>query len=981
MLFQSKASKSIMSPILVLRFLKENLVGESVHKFGEFLSNQKHISRLLSSNILYVMLILFEFLGQNAFSQTKKSNPLATSTVTASNVIAKIDSSNLKKDSTKIDLKTKKQGDIKTTVVYSADDSIQFDAVHNEVFLFGNSKITYGDINLKADKVKINWKKNLMDAEGSTDSTGKKYGEPVFKQGSDVYNASTISYNFKSKKGIISGIITQQGEGYIHGKKVKKNQYDEMFVKDAKYTTCNMEHPHFYVNAGKVKMVPGNKIITGPFNMVIEDVPLPLGFIFGLFPLPKSRSAGVLIPTYGESTQQGFFLQNGGVYIPIGDYVGIKATASIWTIGSYGFQVSNQYKLRYNFSGNLNFILNNRVNPNFVAENTPASSRDWALNWTHTPDTKGKSSSFSASVNISTPSFNRNNSFNVNNALAASFSSNISYTKTFKGTPFYMSIAARQDQNTVTRIENYNLPDISFNVNRQTPFAKITGIKSEYDFIKKINLSYTLNLRNSFTNSLRYVNTATGQGISPLDSEFNKTAVRLDTSSLFSGKFSETEILNRMNNGITHTIPVSTTIKLLKHFSLNPSFNFKSTMYKDNLNWNTVKGRNGFDSATVATLNRQGSMINTYNASLSLTTRIYGTFFIKKLGIEAIRHSLIPTVSYNFAPDFSRPEFQNNFWGAGWQQINYQATSTSPSDIIYRSQFDNTRYIMGGSPARGMTNSIGFGMNNSFEMKVKDKNDTVKKFKKIMLIDNLSLNSSYNFTALVNPWAPIQLAARTRILSIVDLTFNSTFDPYLYTTNSITGVRTKTRHSIFDNYKKEDGLDYSNNSDFLNLTNINMSLAVTLNPGVFKKLMTKKEEDLTDEEKELKRRIKSNPTAYVDFSVPWNLSMSFNFVPNLGYSSAGKNGRDIISLRFSGDFNLTPKWKIQYFSEFDFVRKQFTSPRFTIYRDLHCWQMNLSWIPFGPQQSYSMDIGIKATILQDLKYNKRRNDWFDNVGQ
>ncbi|MBY0427446.1 MAG: hypothetical protein K2Q22_17555 [Cytophagales bacterium] len=921
------------------------------------------------------------FCGPNAFPQSRKSNPEATTLTSPAIKPNGTDTSTIRKDSSKVALKEQKQSGIKTTVVYTAEDSIRFDVPKNEVYLFGNSTITYGDINLKSDRVKINWKKNLMEAEGREDSaTGKKIGEPIFKQGNDVYNAEKISYNFKTKKGIIGGIVTQQGEGYIHGEKVKKNQYDEMFVKNAKYTTCNMGHPHFYINAGKVKMVPGNKIVTGPFNMVVEDVPLPLGFVFGLFPMPKKRSAGIIIPTYGESAQQGFFLQNGGFFLPIGDYVGIKVTGNIWTVGSYGFQVSANYRLRYNFGGALNFVLNNRVNPNYIAENVPASSRDWALTWNHTPDTRGKTYSFSASVNLYTPAFNRNNSFNTNNFISSSFSSNITYSKTFKGTPFNMSVAARQDQNTVTKIENYNLPDIAVNMNRQSPFQNIPGISKELDFIKKLNIAYSFNFRNSFTNSFRYINTVTGQATNPLEVGNNLTNLKLDTSSYFSGRINGDEVWNRMNNGITHNIPISTTIKLLKHFSLNPSFNFKSTMYKDRLEWTTLRNRaQTQDSAYVSTLNRKASMINTYNLSLALTTRLYGTFYVKKLGIEAIRHSMIPTVSYNFAPDFSRDQFQGGFWGAGWEKL--PSLSTTSSDMVWKSNYDNARYIMGGSPSRGATNSIGFGLNNTFEMKVKEKNDTTKKFKKVSLLDNLSLNTSYNFTALTNPWAPIALNARTRILGIIDLNFNSTFDSYLYSTNSLTGVKTRTTKGVFDNIDYSDPANSTiiDRSKFLNLTNMNMSLAVTLNPGVFKKLMNTKEEELTDEEKELKKRIKNNPTAYVDFNVPWNVSMMFNYVPNLGYG--GFSATDVITLNFNGDFNLTPKWKIQFSSGYNFVQKQFTAPRFTIYRDLHCWQMNLTWIPFGPQQSYSMDLGIKATILQDLKYNKRRNDWFDNVGQ
>ncbi|MCR6638442.1 MAG: putative LPS assembly protein LptD [Sporocytophaga sp.] len=372
-------------------------------------------------------------------------------------------------------LNVKHKGDIETTIKYSARDSIRLDVVTQTAYLYGEAKINYGDITLEAEQIEINWATSTLTAIGVPDSTGKVKGVPLFKEKDDKYSADIIKYNFKTRKGIISGIVTQQGEGYVQGEKVKRTD-EALFINSAIYTTCNLAHPHFHISANKLKVIPQDKIVTGPFNLYVADVPTPLGFILGIFPVPKKNRSGLIFPMYGESRDRGFFLRNGGYYFAINDYVASRLIGEIYTLGSYGLQSQTNYISRYKFRGNLDLAYNHRksTNPNFgVAEGAKEfySVEDYKIVWNHQTVSK-KNSRLSAAVNFGSTTFNRNNAYNPAAYLTNTMTSSISYSKAFGGTPFNLSLAARSTQNNNTGVYDFTFPDFAFNMNRIYPFKK-----------------------------------------------------------------------------------------------------------------------------------------------------------------------------------------------------------------------------------------------------------------------------------------------------------------------------------------------------------------------------------------------------------------------------------------------------------------------------------------------------------------------------
>ena len=835
---------------------------------------------------------------------------------------------------------TSSGGDLQEEVKYTAEDSVIYDAAVSKVYLFHNAKVEYTNLTLTAEYIEIDLVKNIAFAKAIPDTTGKLKGKPVFSQGAEKYEANAMTYNFKSKRAKIQGIVTQQGEGYIHGESVKKTPENEMYIRNAQYTTCNLEHPHFHIQASKIKVIPGKKLVTGPFNIHFKELPTPFGFGFGIFPTPQSASSGLIVPTYGEAVDRGFFLRNGGYYWHINDYAEARILTDVYSKGGYGLSLLSGYKKRYSFSGNVDVRYTKR---NSGDDNLTPVGEDFWLQWSHVPETRG-TSSFSASVNLGTSTFNNRNSFSTNNYLSSTFSSNVAYSKTFKNTPFSLGINARQQQNVVTKQVDMDLPTFNLNMNRIYPFKRGSG--SGKNWWEKVSFAYTMQAQNTISNAPVPSQAFSGATILKESNTLNDSILPFEQKNF---KF----IADRVKNGMKHTIPISTSFNVLKYLQVAPSFNYDEYWYLQRLDYNWIANKKALDIDTI----RQFSRAFNYNSSVSFQTRLYGIFFVKKGGIEAIRHILNPSIGFSYRPDLSDPKYG--------MTREVQIDSLGKKERL--SPFANA--ILGGTPSRGESGSVNFSLSNTFEMKVKNKKDTTGKepFKKINLLDNLNIASSYNLAADSFQLAPINISARTTLFGNLNVNLNGVVDPYSFQAPVLDGEGNQIRAQ-----RKTPVYAWNTGNGIGRLNSVNLAVSTSLNPKAREKKTSPKKKLSVQEEREIDF-INANPDMYVDFNIPWNLNLSYN----LAYA---KNGFDksliTQSMTFSGDVNLTPKWKVGFNSGYDFVNKTLVYPNINIYRDLHCWEMRFNWVPTGNRGSYSIDINVKASVLQDLKLSRRRS-WFD----
>lgn len=780
---------------------------------------------------------------------------------------------------------------------YKASDSIRYDMKNKLVYLFGKVEVYYEDIELKAEEVEINLDSNLVMARGKQDSTGKFYGEPVMKEAGKEFLAHDIKYNFKTKKGIITEVMTHEGESYIHGKKVYKTPDNVMYIRNGKYTTCNAPHPHYYFSSAKLKIIPKDKIVTGPANLVIEDVPTPIGIPFGFFPNTDKQQSGILIPTPGESGQFGFFLLGGGYYWGVSEKLSMQLTGDVYSKGSWGSNFISNYNNRYHFNGNLDVrysIFKNGIEglPNF------SERKDFFLRWNHTQDPKARpNSTFAANVNVGT-SQNFTNNFNssTQDFLSATFNSTISYKKTWDGKPFNLSINGFHSQNNVSKAVTVRLPEVAFNVNRLQPLKTKTPGKRN-DLLDNFGVSYSMNFKNEVTAG---------------DSLFS-----LNNLEVLSGQF---------KNGMRHAIPISTSMKVLKHFTVNPSFNYSEIWYLESVE---KKWDNTINELAVDTVN--GFVrANSYDMNVNLTTKMYGMYQYRGKMIKALRHVITPSVGLSYIPENNQG--LKNYVDSANNQFEY-------------SIFQNGIY---GSTNRQEAGNINLGLLNNFEMKVRNRKDSLGEDKKIKLLENLGFRSSYNMIADSLKWSNISIDARTNIFRVVSLNYNAQLDPYQ-----------------LDSLGRKINLFEVNKSNRIGrLVSSNLAIGFTLRS---KQNNTNKEKTSSFGTEEELEYIRANPNAFIDFNVPWTLNVNYN----IRYSKPQFVSTTVQTLNFSGDLSLTQKWKIGMTSGYDFQAKDFTYTTVDIYRDLHCWEMSFNWVPFGIRQSYLFTIKIKSAILQDLKMTRR----------
>ena len=731
----------------------------------------------------------------------------------------------------------------------------------------------------------------------------------------------------------------------MQGEDVKKNEFDELFIHDAKYTTCNLAEPHFHISARKIKVIPGKKVVSGPFHLKFRDVPTPLGFIFGMFPQPKKTVSGIIMPNYGEEKRRGFYLRDGGYYFAVNEKLDLQLTGDVYSKGSYGLSLGTNYKKRYAYNGSLRFDYNSTKMGEFEDSGV---SKDFSLAWSHSPDSRGKSSRFSSSVNFQTNSYNQNKNLvysNFNESINAQFNSNISYSKTFKGTPFNFSANLRHSQNVQTKKVNLTLPDISYNMSRIYPFKNVGKLGKTA--LGKLSISHR------FTGRVQLSNAGIGSNLSGIniinsaDNFSEQIEFNLDNFN---------SILDRSKIGVKHTIPVSTSFNLFKYFTFSPNLNYEEIWYLKKLNYSYNEVENGVRIDTTNSFSRAWS----YNTAFSMSTRIYGTLFFKKGKIKAIRHVISPEVSFSFSPDFTKPKF-------GYYE---DVRINEEGDTKLLSKYENFLY---GTPRIGSSASMNFYIGNNLELKVLDKNDSISGTKKIKIFENLAFTSSYNFLADSFKLSPIRFNARTSFFKgLVNLSLSGNIDPYTYRLDST--VESSSGSKIIYQRRVSD-LALLNKQGIGSLDFINIALGFRFSANDFKSDARETELDSEYGTAEQLNYINSNMAEYIDFNVPWSVNASYNLNRRkLGY----RDPTITQTLTFSGDLSISEKTKLSFRSGYDFKNKMMTQTSINATRDLHCWRINFSWVPFGRFQSYNLSINAVSALLQDLKLEKRSR-FFDNL--
>ncbi len=865
----------------------------------------------------------------------------------------------------------KKQDQLETTVQYTAKDSTIMDTEKQIVYLYGDAKVTYGNISLQADYIQLNWDINQVWAKGSLDSaTQKLKGKPIFKQGNDEYNAEEIRYNFKSKKALIQGIVTQQGEGYIQGKKVKKDDEDNLYIRNAVYTTCNLAQPHFHISASRIKVVGKKEIVSGPFHIELNNIPLPIGLPFGFFPYKppqESGTSGIIMPTYGEEPLgRGFYLRDGGYYFAISPNIGLRLTGEIYSKGSWGFGANSQYVKRYRYSGSFNLQYRKGISGDEIA---PQTRNDFSIQWSHTPQSRG-SSSFSSSVNIASNSYNQYNSFNTSAYISSAINSSVQYSKNF-GQTLRTGTSLNISQNTSTKEVRADI-NYNFGLNQIQPFKKKSAVVDRFidqfrfglDFNGSIGITNKVALDNRSYLSLPY-NVYRRQDTT--DTDLNKPIVSSATASANLERDGVVpfnlntlpDLVRKAQMKMQYSIPISLpNIKLGRYINLTPSFSLSGNVYTQKYTYRFVEYNDLAKNDSIAKLGavridtaRGGFYVDyQYSFSASMNTRLYGTLRFKKGRLEGIRHTMTPSISVTYTPNFTDPKF-------GF----YDDVQISKSgETIRISRFNPTQTNLG-----SQSGGISFSLNNTLEAKIKAKSDTAQKeSEKITLIDNFSFSTNYNFFATAYKLAPVSFGATSRVKKF-DINIGGTLDPYVYTQNSSYGLVGKQE----DKYLLLEG------QGLANLSNFNLSVGKSFKPGANK---PKTSSNATEGQI---NQINRNINDYVDWSVPWDFMFSYQF----SYSKRGLAPSTTVSaMTFSGSVKLTEKWDFRLQSGYDFINKGVSLTNISIHRDLHCWEMQFNWTPaasplYGRASSYSFDLRVKSSLLQELKLSRRRT-FYDRGG-
>ncbi|WP_231388286.1 putative LPS assembly protein LptD [Sphingobacterium hungaricum] len=816
-------------------------------------------------------------------------------------------------------IKMKNESGIETVVTILANDSSWREVKKNILHLFGGAKVKYEDFELSADYIRLDQNTNVLFARGIIDHNEKYIGRPVvIMPGESPIAVDSLLYNYKTRIPKTYGVMTEVDGGFIQAREVKRNIYDEMSLYQGLYSTCDLPYPHTHFGIQITKgLVAKNQIIAGPSYLVVQNIPIKFLIIpFGFFPKQDKKSSGFLFPSFGEDASRGFAMRDIGWYLTFNDYWDTELRGSLYSKGSWEASVRTQYMVNYKYNGGFNLRYAWTL---MGVEGTEdyGPRKDFNVTWNHTQRQEANpGTSFSASVNFGTSSYMQNTgangTYSYDQLIQNNMSSSIAYGKVFADgkVNFTSNLSHRQDINTGK--VDLELPSFSLNVSTFNPFKSKNSIDEKW--YERITVGYSLQGRNSIS---------TGD------------------STLFSK-----ESLSKFSNGFQHSIPISLNLNAFKYFQFNTSVNYTERWYLQttrNRLENTVEG---FE--TVRDTVQGFARAYDYSISTGLSTKVYG-HFKKKIGnIQEMRHVITPSVNLNYRPDFSDP-----MYGFYRDYVDQNGALTSYSI------FQEGIY---GSPSAGKSMGIGFSVDNNLEAKIKSKNDTSESgIKKVPILQGLTFSGNYNVAADSMKLSNISFSGRTTIFNEkINLNFNGSFDPYSLDEEG----RRINRYAIKD-------------GNLARLTNFGLSFDYSFNPNANKSRsgnidsLRNSMPNMTKEQADALARISTDPNAFVDFNIPWNLNGSFSFQ----YSKTGLTSSITSTVNVSGDVNVTPKWKIQFNSGYDFRAQEVSLTRFSIYRDLHCWDMSFSWVPFGQYQSYNVTIRAKASVLQDLKLTKQNTHY------
>jgi hypothetical protein len=848
-------------------------------------------------------------------------------------------------DTTKLknpkDTVKKKGNAIESEIKAQASDTTILVKIPSDfLILLHNARISFEDVSLDADYIRVDKKNHLVYARGGRDPITKAYvvGRPIFKQkDQDPLIADSMVFNYVTKKAHIYNAASKQDGNFISGGDAKRLNEDEIAYRNVLYSTCDKPYPETDFGIVITKgIAEKHMIISGPAYLEIEGVPIPIVLPFGFFPKPDQRSSGVILPTFGEDNQLGFYLKDFGYYFGINDYIDVTTNGTYYTKGSYDLRALTHYLKKYKYQGSFTLSYGSHK---YGLETDPAS-KDFNIQWSHSQDPAAHpGTTFSASVNAGTSSFYRNSPAQTNYNLVAltqnNLRSSISYGKVFTGTPFNLTANLSHSQDLTAKTVTLELPTFSLNMTSLSPFDSKDRV-GEQKWYQRITVGYSL------------------QGTNKIN---NVAEDQLFTSATLS---------RRMQNGFTQSIPVSLSLTILKYFQFNSSINYTERDYFQTIRKRFVRGSvSGLDSMQVDTVQgfRRGG---DYSVSTGLSTKVYNTMYFKG-ALKAIRHVMTPSIAFQYRPDFSDPSY------GYYQTIVSRATLPYPYTYQKYSIFEQSVY---GGPSGGKSAGLSFSVDNTIEAKVRArKTDTSQTDRKIQLLQGLSFSTFYNFIADSLKLSNINFSGRTSLFNQkLGISFGGTLNPYVNQVRDSVANGQLIRYAhIINKYTFENG-------QFPSLTNFNLSMDFSLNSESLKHPNSNNQiqpgsnlHNMNRGQADKLALINSDPNAYVDFNIPWNISMSYSF----SYSNTGVSTYINNTLNFSGDLRITPKWIITYTSGYDIKAGNFSSTSITINRDLHCWDLSAQWIPFGYYKFYNVTLKVKASVLQDLKLSKRK-DYYNN---
>ena len=861
-------------------------------------------------------------------------------------------------DSIRLDsLNRQKKNGIDAPVTYSATDSLVYNAATRTAHLYGSGKVKYEDMDLASERIRMNLDSNVVHATGAADSTAKRglKGLPVFTMGSDKYESDTMAFNFKTKKGLIKDVYTQQQEGFLHGARAKRNAQGEVFLQHGRYTTCDKDCPDFYISLSRAKVRPGKDVVFGPAYLVVADVPLPLAIPYGFFPFTKKFSSGLIMPTYGDESDRGFYLRDGGYYFAMGDKWDLKLLGEIYTKGSWGLSAATNYRKRYRYNGSFFFSYQNtKTGDKGLPDYSKQTS--FKLQWSHRQDKKANPySNLSASVNFASTSYERNNLnslYNPQSMTQSTRTSSVSWSTTFSSLGMILSSTANLSQNMRDSSVAMTLPDLNISIARFYPFKRRHAVGKER-WYEKIALSYTGQLSNSITTK---------------------------EDQLF-----RSNLIKDWRNGMQHSIPVSGSFTVLKFISLNPSLSFTDRMYSNKVmrSWNVARQVEQTDTTY--------GFHNVYDwrMSVSANTKLYGfwTPSRKIFGdkIVAIRHVITPQVSFSYAPDFSASRY-------GYYETYVKTDAHGNVSLVEYSPFSNALF---GVPGKGKTGSVTFDLSNNLEMKIRSEQDSTG-FKKLSLIDELGASMSYNMAAETRPWSDLSMRLRLKWWKNYTFSVNAVFATYAYDLDSnghpYVGTHTEWSRGRFGRFQ-----------------GMSQNLSFTLTPEKLKKLFgggskddEKKKRNQKDDEgvdtdiesnvdktmidgqrgagKKDAGKAETDEDGYMKFSMPWSLTFGYgvtmhesNELSKFNYNTMRYPYKFTQTLNIGGNIRISDGWNISFSSGYDFENHKISMTTASLQRDLHCFNMSCS-VVLAPYTSYNFTFRCNAATLTDaLKYDKRSN--------